>query len=1247
MRSRRLRGLALTLATVAALAAPIATPSFTLAADPSATPPAQNTYVPACAESLPGFAHCDLLVPAASSSQGDVVRPAATPSGLSPADLQGAYSLPSGTNGAGMTVAIVDAFDTASAEASLATYRAQFGLPACTVANGCFRRVDQTGGTSYPIPGANTGWESETVLDLEMVSAVCPLCKIILVEANNTTMANMGIATRTAVALGANAVSNSYGIAGASEVAYDQYYNHPGVVITAATGDCGYIDHLLPCAASTPEYPASSPYVIAVGATSLTVNAHARVSETAWAGGGSGCSPAEPKPFWQTDAGCANKTSADISAVGNPVTGVSAYDPKAGGWTVYGGTSVSAPIVAAAFALKGRPAPGTYAGRRLYAGTADLYDITSGSNGSCGGSYLCTAGTGYDGPTGLGTPHGINALSPDVIAVGAGTRNSCALAANGSVSCWGFNGANQIDVIAGTYVALSTSDDHSCAIDTAGALHCWGNNTGGMAPATSAGPYKALGTGQNDTCAIDTSGGLNCWGDNTYGQASAHAGTYSAVAVGARNVCAIDTTETIVCWGDTSLGQTSSPAGTFVTITAGDNHFCALSGTGTISCWGDNGNGQAAMPSGRYLDIEAGSQGTCAISMAGFTSCWGENSHGQNSPPGTVSYRVGLGQYNGCTQTADGVGCWGLNTDGQVVPLIATSVLPAATSCTAYSADIAMSTTVVPAVSFTVVSGSLPADVTMSTTGHLSGEAAPPGTYNFTVQASNGIAPKTTAALSMTVNPGAGTPCRPRSVTAIAADASATVSWATPLDNGGSPITSYTVTSSPDSKTCTTSGLSCTVSGLTNRQQYTFTVVATNAAGPGSPSDPSGAYTPLTGATYFPVNPNRLVDSRPTYLTGVTHSLTTNVPVSFQVTDRVPGDATKNIPSNAVAITGNLTVAGNRSSGYFSLTPTKPSGTPGVSTLNFPPGDNRANGVTVLLGAGGVLWITYEGINGPADVVFDVTGYFLPNATGATYKAVNPNRLVDSRPTYLTGVAGSLTTNVPVSFQVTDRVPGDATKNIPAGAVAITGNLTVAGNLSSGYFSLTPTRPSGTPGVSTLNFPPGDNRANGVTVQLGAGGVLWVTYEGVKGPADVVFDVTGYFVPDATGATYKAVDPNRLVDSRPVYLQGVSGSLTTNVPVSFQVTGRSADATKNIPAGAVAITGNLTVAGNKSSGYFSLTPAKPSGVPGVSTLNFPPGDNRANGVTVQLGAGGVLWVTYEGVKGPADVVFDVTGYFTM
>jgi hypothetical protein len=364
----------------------------------------------------------------------------------------------------------------------------------------------------------------------------------------------------------------------------------------------------------------------------------------------------------------------------------------------------------------------------------------------------------------------------------------------------------------------------------------------------------------------------------------------------------------------------------------------------------------------------------------------------------------------------------------------------------------------------------------------------------------------------------------------------------------------------------------------------------------------------------------------------------------------VPGDATRNIPSNAVAVTGNVTVAGGAAKGYFSLTPNRPTGIPDVSTVNFPVGDNRANGVTVQLGTGGVLWITFEGTGGTANVVFDVTGYFLPNASGATYMAVEPNRLVDSRAgAEQKGITHSLVSLVPASFQVTDRVPGDPARNIPANAVAVTGNLTVAGGLATGYFSLTPNRPSGIPDVSTLNFPARDNRANGVTVQLGAGGVLWVTFEGRNGTANVVFDVTGYFLSNASGATYVPVNPNRLVDSRiGTKQEGIFHSLTSDVPVSFRVTNVApGDATQNIPSNAIAVTGNLTVAGGAAKGYFALTPSRPTGVPGVSTLNFPPADNRANGVTVRLGPGGELWVTFEGRNGTANVVFDVTGYFAM
>jgi hypothetical protein len=322
------------------------------------------------------------------------VSAAATPSGFGPADLRSAYGLPSG--GSGMTVAIVDAYGYPNAESDLAVYRSQYGLPPCTTANGCFRKVNQTGGTSYP--KSDSGWSTEQALDVDMVSAICPSCKILLVEATSATNANLEAAVATAVRLGANAVSNSYGGGEPSNAATDQGYNFPGVAITASSGDNGY----------GVEFPASSPYVTAVGGTHLVKDSSARGwSETAWSGAGSGCSKYVPKPSWQHDTKCANRTVADVSAVADPNTGVAVYETfgRRGGWQVYGGTSVASPIIGAVYALGGIHGPSW-----PYANTAALNDVTSGSNGSCSGSYLCTAGAGYDGPTGLGTPSGATAF---------------------------------------------------------------------------------------------------------------------------------------------------------------------------------------------------------------------------------------------------------------------------------------------------------------------------------------------------------------------------------------------------------------------------------------------------------------------------------------------------------------------------------------------------------------------------------------------------------------------------------------------------------------------------------------------------------------------------------------------------------------------------------------------------------------------------------------------------------------------
>ncbi len=381
-----------------------------------------------------GSAHCDahIRTDARSLSAHPARKGGSSPSVIGnegaydPAYLQSAYNVAAAAaahgGGAGQIVAIVDAYDDPYVASNLAYYRSFFGLSPCPSgavshsATGCtFEKVNQNGiAGSYP--KGNSSWGVEISLDVEMVSAICPACQILLVEANNSSIENLGGAVNTAVRLGANVVSNSYGGGEfSSEPTYTAaYYDHPGVAVTVAAGDSGY----------GAEYPASSTDVTAVGGTSLTqlTNTGARNgSETAWSGSGAGCSAYEPKPSWQLDSGCLARTVSDVSAVADPNTGVWVYDTYGThGWAIYGGTSVATPIIGAFYALAGnalgsRATPASY----LYAAPSALYDVTSGSDGSCSptSSYLCIAGPGYDGPTGLGTPGG----EPDSIAAFSGT----------------------------------------------------------------------------------------------------------------------------------------------------------------------------------------------------------------------------------------------------------------------------------------------------------------------------------------------------------------------------------------------------------------------------------------------------------------------------------------------------------------------------------------------------------------------------------------------------------------------------------------------------------------------------------------------------------------------------------------------------------------------------------------------------------------------------------------------------------
>jgi subtilase family serine protease len=348
----------------------------------------------------PGTARCHAHV--VTNSKGALFTDKLAPiGGYAPADLRSAYNL-AALGKATTVIAIVDAFGYTNAEKDLAIYRKQFGIHACTTKNLCFKKLNQNG-VQGSYPAQNDGWAQESALDLDMASAMCPRCQVWLVEGNSNNYSDLATAENTAASMGAHVISNSYGGGEAGTTSFESAYNHPGVAITVSTGDNGY--------AAGPQFPATSPHVTAVGGTHLVQDGSTRGwTETVWSGAGSGCSTIYAKPSWQHDPSCSKRMEADVSAVADPNTGVAVYGPVSGttsGWLVFGGTSVAAPLVGGVYGANGGAV--NY-GSNPYNRPTALYDVVSGSNGSCGGSYFCTAGAGYDGPTGLGTPNGWKAL---------------------------------------------------------------------------------------------------------------------------------------------------------------------------------------------------------------------------------------------------------------------------------------------------------------------------------------------------------------------------------------------------------------------------------------------------------------------------------------------------------------------------------------------------------------------------------------------------------------------------------------------------------------------------------------------------------------------------------------------------------------------------------------------------------------------------------------------------------------------
>jgi len=388
----------------------------------------QRRFRPVCGVHINGMAWC--LAHVVTDTKGN---PLASSSPLSssygPTQFHTAYNLPCTPSGAtqsvcstpvsfgGQTIALITAYNAPHIASDLSAYSSYYGLPQCTTSNGCLTIVNQNGGTS--LPSNNSSWALETSLDVETAHMICQTCKILLVEANDSYYSDLGTAVNTAARLGATEISNSYGGSEwSSEISYDSYYSHPGIAVTASSGDSGY----------GAEYPASSHNVTAVGGTTLQLNTdNTYANEAVWSDTGSGCSVYESANTWEqslsnwslTNCG-AKRAIADVAADADPNTGAAVYDSTSydgiTGWFQVGGTSLASPLIAGVYALAGGVPANTVASSLPYLNFSSLtfHDVTQGNNGSCG-TIMCNAGTGYDGPTGLGSPFGISGFSQKVL----------------------------------------------------------------------------------------------------------------------------------------------------------------------------------------------------------------------------------------------------------------------------------------------------------------------------------------------------------------------------------------------------------------------------------------------------------------------------------------------------------------------------------------------------------------------------------------------------------------------------------------------------------------------------------------------------------------------------------------------------------------------------------------------------------------------------------------------------------------
>ncbi len=494
--------------------------------------------------------------------------------------------------------------------------------------------------------------------------------------------------------------------------------------------------------------------------------------------------------------------------------------------------------------------------------------------------------------------------------------------------------------------------------------------------------------------------------------------------------------------------------------------------------------------------------------------------------------------------------------------------------------------------------------------------------YSFTVVATNPAGKSPTSEASAPVIP--GTPSAPTNVVAEAGKLRAKITWAAPSSAGSSPITGYTVVSSPFGQNCSTTQLTCTIDGLAEGSAYSFRVYPQNTQGVGPASVPSNEVTPWSGSGFHPVVPARILDSRTN--TGWTGPLASGIPRALKVTDLGGGS---NVPGSASAVVMNVTATASSAASFLTVWPAG-ANQPNASNLNFAAGQTIPNLVTVKIGPFGI--VNFANASGQVDVIGDVVGYYDDGeGPGDLFTPIDPVRLLDSR-TATGGWNGKLVAGAQRDLAV--RSPQNPA-GVPATATAVVANVTVTGGTQGSFLSVWPSGVT-KPNASNLNFGTGQTISNLAVVQIGANGAL--RFDNALGAVDVIVDVVGFFDP-TVGSRFHALNPNRFLDSRTgtgTYGPWAAGELRT----IYLSNGRPG--TNSIPATATGLVFNLTATNGSAPSYITAFPGN-TARPATSNLNFGPGQTIPNLVTVKLGAYSTLSLYNN--QGGVNLIGDAVGYY--